>query len=68
MKRIFKVNVINNNNEVEFTNECKNVKEVKNVIASFGGKYIYTVTKKDKLVKKLTHKQALKIINNYTFF
>lgn len=68
MKRNFKVNVINNNNEVLFTNECKNVKEVKNVIASFGGRYIYTVTKKDKLVKKLSHNKALEIINNYTFF
>ena len=29
MKRNFKVNAINENNEVLFTNECKNVKEVK---------------------------------------
>ena len=68
MKRNFKVNVINNNNEVLFTNECKNVKEVKNVIASFGGRYIYTVTKKDKLVKKLSSKKAMEIINNFNLF
>ncbi len=68
MKRNFKVNVINENNEVLFTNECKNIKEVKNVIASFGGRYIYTVTKKDKLVKKLTSKNAMEIINNFKLF
>ena len=68
MKRNFKVNVINNNNEVLFTNECKNVKEVKNVIDSFGGRYIYTVTKKDKLVKRLSSKKAIEIINNFNLF
>ena len=68
MKRNFKVNVINENNEVLFTNECKNIKEVKNVIASFGGRYIYTVTKKDKLVKKLTSKNAMEIVNNFNLF
>jgi hypothetical protein len=31
MKRNYKVNAIDNNNEVLFTNECKNVKEVKNI-------------------------------------
>ena len=68
MKRNFKINVINNNNEVLFTNECKNVKEVKNVIESFGGRYIYTVTKKDKLVKRLSSKKAIEIINNFNLF
>lgn len=68
MKRNFKVNAINNNNEVLFTNECKNIKEVKNVIASFGGRYIYTVTKKDKLVKRLSNKKAIEIINNFNLF
>lgn len=67
MKRIFKVNVINENNEVLFVNECKNVKEVKNIIASLNSRYLYTVTKKDKLVKKLTSKNALDVINNNLF-
>ena len=68
MKRNFKVNIINNNNEILFTNECKNTKEVKNVITSFGGRYIYTVTKKDKLVKKLSSKKAMEVINNFNLF
>ena len=68
MTRNFKVNVINDNNEVLFTNECKNKKEVKNVIEAFGGRYIYTVTKKDKLVKRLSSAKAIEIINNYNFF
>lgn len=68
MKRNYKVNAINENNEVLFTNECKNVKEVKNVIANFGGRYIYTVTKKDKLVKKLSSKKAMEVINNFNLF
>ena len=68
MKRNFKVNAINCNNEVLFTNECKNKKELKNVIEAFNGRYIYTVTKKDKLVKRLSHKKAVEIINNCNFF
>ena len=68
MTRNFKVNVINDNNEVLFTNECKNKKEVKNVIEAVGGRYIYTLTKKDKLVKRLSSAKAIEIINNYNFF
>ena len=68
MKRNFKVNVIDSNNEVLFTNECKNKKEVKNVIEAFNGRYIYTVTKKDKLVKKLRSTKAMEIINNFNIF
>jgi hypothetical protein len=68
MKRNYKVNAINENNEVLFTNECKNVKEVKNVIASLNGRYLYTVTKKDKLVKRLSSKKAMEIINNFNLF
>ena len=68
MKRNFKVNAINENNEVLFTNECKNIKEVKSVIASLNGRYLYTVTKKDKLVKKLSSKKAMEVVNNFNLF
>ena len=64
MKRIFAVVVINENNEELFTNECKNTKEVKNVIRELNNRYIYKVVKNNKLVKKLTSKRALEVINN----
>ena len=67
MKKIYSVNVINENNDVLFTNKCKSKKEVKNIIKSFGSRYVYTVTKNDKLVKSLTHKKAFKIISNSVF-
>ena len=67
MKRNYQVNAINENNEVLFTNECKNVKEVKNIVASLNSRYIYTVTKKGKLVKKLSSKKAMQVINNNLF-
>lgn len=66
MKRIYKVNAINNNNEVLFTNECKNKKEVKNVINAFNGTVIYTVLKNDKIVKKMSSRTALEIIATST--
>ena len=67
MKRIFAVVVINENNEELFTNECKNTKEVKNVIRELNNRYIYKVVKNNKLVKKLTSKRALEVINNNLF-
>ena len=67
MKRIYKVNAINENNEVIYTNEAKNKKQVKNIINAFNHTVKYTVTKNDKLVKKLCSKSALEIINNNTF-
>lgn len=66
MKRIYKVNAINTNNEVLFTNECKNKKEVKNVINAFNGTVIHTVLKNDKVVKKMSSKTALEIIAEST--
>ena len=63
--RKYIVEVINQDNETMFTNECKNTREVKNVIASFGGKYSYKTVKNNKLVKRLTSKSALKIIKNF---
>ena len=66
MKRIYKVNAINTNNEVLFTNECKNKKEVKNVINAFNGTVIYTVLKNDKIVSKMSSKTALEIIAEST--
>ena len=65
MTRQYVVEVINQDNETMFTNECKNTREVKNVIASFGGKYNYKTVKNNKLVKRLTSKGALKIIKNF---
>jgi hypothetical protein len=67
MKRVFAVVVINENNEELFTNECKNTKEVKNVIRALNNRYIYKVVKNNKLVKKLTSKRALEVINNNLF-
>lgn len=58
------ISVINNDNEIKFSNECKSKKEVKNIIKFFGGKYHYKTTKNNKLVKSLTSKSALNIINN----
>ena len=66
MKRIYKVNAINTNNEVLFTNECKNKKEVKNVINAFNGTVIYIVLKNDKIVKKMSSRTALEIIATST--
>lgn len=65
MTRQYTVEVINHDNETRFSNECKNKREVKNVIKSFGGKYIYKTVKNGKLVKRLTSKSALTIINNF---
>lgn len=65
MKRIYLVETINKENETMFTNYCKNVREVKNVIASFGGKYNYKTVKNGKLIKRLTSKSALEIIKNF---
>ena len=65
MKRIYLVETINKKNETMFTNYCKNVREVKNVIASFGGKYNYKTVKNGKLIKRLTSKSALEIIKNF---
>lgn len=66
MKRIYKVNIINRvTAESEYSLEAKNKTEVKNIIAMLNKPY--TVTKRDKLVKKLSSKSALEIINNSLF-
>ena len=66
MKRIYKVNIINHNNEIKETLEAKNIKEVKNIIKALYNISLYTVTKNDKLIKRLSSKAALKIITEQT--
>ena len=68
MKRIYKVNIINKDTaEINYSLEAKNIKEVKNIINELYNICHYTVTKRDKLVKKLSSKPALEVINNSLF-
>ena len=65
MTRKYIVNSINDNNEIKFSLEAKNKKEVKNIIKAFNGTQIYTVIKNNKLVKRMSSKKALEIIKNF---
>lgn len=68
MKRIYKVNVINRDTaEINYSLEAKNIREVKNIINELYNIKHYTVTKKDRLVKRLSSKCALDVINNSLF-
>ena len=65
MTRKYIVNAINYDNEIKFSLEAKNKKEVKNIIKAFNGTQIYTVVKNSKLVKRMSSKKALEIIKNF---
>jgi hypothetical protein len=65
MKRRYTVNAINSELEILFSNEAKNIKEVKNIIAELNGRYSFTVVKNNKLVKRLSSKSALEILKNF---
>ena len=65
MTRKYTVNAINYDNEIKFSLEAKNKREVKNIIKSFNGTQIYTVVKNNKLVKRISSKKALEIIKNF---
>lgn len=65
MTRKYTVNAINYDNEIKFSLEAKNKREVKNIIKSFNGTQIYTVVKNNKLVKRMSSKKALEIIKNF---
>lgn len=65
MTRKYTVNAINHENEIIFSLEAKNKKEVKNIIKAFNGTKIYTVVKNNKLVKRMSSKKALEIIKNF---
>ena len=68
MKRIYKVNIINRATaEINYSLEAKNIREVKNILTEINHTKPYTVTKRDKLIKKLSSKSALEIINNSLF-
>lgn len=62
----YSVNVINHDNEIIYTLKAKNKREVKNIINTYNFPSLYTVVKNDKLIKRLTSKSALKVINNST--
>jgi hypothetical protein len=65
MTRKYTVNAINYDNEIKFSLEAKNKREVKNIIKAFNGTQIYTVVKNNKLVKRMSSKKALEIIKNF---
>lgn len=65
MIRKYTVNAINYDNEIKFSLEAKNKREVKNIIKAFNGTQIYTVVKRNKLVKRMSSKKALEIIKNF---
>ena len=65
MTRKYIVNAINYDNEIKFSLEAKNKREVKNIIKAFNGTQIYTVVKNNKLVKRMSSKKALEIIKNF---
>ena len=65
MTRKYIINSISYDNEIKFSLEAKNKREVKNIIKSFNGTQIYTVVKNNKLVKRMSSKKALKIIKNF---
>lgn len=65
MTRKYTVNAINYDNEIKFSLEAKNKREVKNIIKAFNGTQIYTVVKNNKLIKRMSSKKALEIIKNF---
>ena len=68
MKRIYKVNIINRDTaEINYSLEAKNIREVKNILIEINHAKPYTVTKRNKLIKKLSSKSALEAINNSLF-